>query len=74
MRFLPRNGPCFGNTFRRKKGLIKICTINIDEESALAAVYNVLAVPSMMVIQNGEIASASTGAKSKEELLKMLGC
>ena len=57
-----------------KKGLIKICTINIDEESVLASVYNVLAVPSMMVIQNGEITSASTGAKSKEELLKMLGC
>ena len=39
---------------------------------SLATAYNVLAVPSVMVVKNGEITAASAGAKSKEELLKML--
>lgn len=55
-----------------KEGQAKICKINIDEEMILATAYNVLAVPSVMVVKNGEITAASAGAKSKEELLKML--
>ena len=54
------------------EGKFKVAKVNIDEELAITSAYSVLAVPSVMVLKNGEITSASAGAKGKEELLKML--
>ena len=51
---------------------IKVCKINIDEEPELANEYQIMSIPSLMVIQNGKIVSRSVGAKPKAQILDML--
>lgn len=51
---------------------IKVVKINVDEEQELAAQYRVVSIPSVFVIQNGEVLAQSLGAKPKSQLLAML--
>ncbi len=51
---------------------IKVCKINVDEEPELAAKYDVVSIPSLFVIKNGEITNQSLGAKPKAQILEML--
>lgn len=50
---------------------IKVCKVNVDEESELAAEFQVMSIPSLFVIKNGEIADQSVGVRSKQEILNM---
>ena len=54
------------------KGKVKVCKVNIDDQAELAAEYSVMAVPSIMVVKEGEITSAAVGYRAKEELTGML--
>ena len=51
---------------------IKVCKVNIDEQPELAAQYQIMTIPTLMVIKNGEIVSQSAGAKPKHQILAML--
>ncbi|MBO5891904.1 MAG: thioredoxin [Oscillospiraceae bacterium] len=51
---------------------VKVCKVNVDEETELAARFKVYSIPSLFVLKNGEIVNQSVGAKSKEEILEML--
>lgn len=50
----------------------KICKINVDEQPELADQFNVMSIPTLLVIKNGEVVSSSVGVKSKTEILNML--
>lgn len=51
---------------------IKVVKINVDEEPELASQYKVVSIPSVFVIQNGQVVAQSLGAKPKHQLLAML--
>ena len=51
---------------------IKVCKINVDEEPELAAQYQVSSIPSLFVIENGQIKNQSLGARPKPQILEML--
>ena len=51
---------------------IKVCKVNVDEESKLAIKFQVLSIPTLLVIRNGEIVNRSVGAKGKNEILEMV--
>ena len=51
---------------------IKVCKINIDEEPELANEYQIMSIPSLMVIQDGKIVNRSVGARPKAQILEML--
>jgi len=51
---------------------IKVCKVNVDEESELAKQYRIMTIPTLMVWKNGQIVSQSSGAKPKEKILDML--
>ena len=51
---------------------IKVGKINVDEEQELAAQYQIMSIPSLMVIKGGEIVNQSVGAKPKQQILAML--
>jgi thioredoxin 1 len=51
---------------------IKVCKINIDEEPELANEYQIMSIPSLMVLQNGKIINRSVGAKPKAQILELL--
>ncbi len=51
---------------------IKVCKINVDDEPELAMRYNVMSIPTLVVIQNGEEVNKSVGLVSKEDIIKMV--
>ena len=46
--------------------------INVDEEPELANAFGVTSIPSLFVLEKGEIIAQSMGAKPKEQILKIL--
>ena len=51
---------------------ITVGKINVDEQQELAAHFNVMSIPMLVVIENGRIISRSVGAKPKSAILGML--
>lgn len=51
---------------------IKVCKINVDDEPELAMRYNVMSIPTLVVIQNGEEINKSVGLVSKEDILNLV--
>lgn len=56
----------------REKADIKVVKINIDEEQDLAIKYQVMSIPTLVVIENGNILTGSVGLINKKEILEML--
>lgn len=50
----------------------KICKVNVDEQPELAARYNVMSIPMLAVIKDGELVNSVVGARPKEDILKLL--
>lgn len=50
----------------------KICKVNVDEQNALAAKYNVMTIPTLLLFKNGEVVQKSIGVKSKNEIMEMI--
>ena len=51
---------------------IKVCKVDVDQEPELAAQYQVSSIPSLFVIEKGEVVNQSLGAKPKAKILEML--
>ena len=51
---------------------IKVVKVNVDEEQELAGRYQVMSLPTLMVVKNGEIVKRAAGAKNKVQILAML--
>lgn len=51
---------------------VKICKINVDDESELAARFGIMSIPTLIVFENGRIVSKSVGVRSEDEILEML--
>lgn len=51
---------------------IKVCKINVDEEPELAARFQIMTIPTLMVIKNGTIVHQSAGARPKQQILDLL--
>ncbi|HMA74449.1 MAG TPA: thioredoxin [Xanthobacteraceae bacterium] len=47
---------------------VKIVKLNVDENPQIAAKYNVMSIPTLMVFKNGELASRQVGAAPKAKL------
>ena len=50
------------------QGKVKIGKVNIDEYQDLAAQFRVTAIPTLLVIKNGQVVEQMVGAKSKRDL------
>lgn len=51
---------------------IKVGKINIDECPELAEKFNVMSIPTFVVVQEGKETSRTIGVQPKEELVKIL--
>ena len=51
---------------------IKVGKINIDEEPELATTFDVMSVPTVFVVKNGEVTNKATGARPKAQILALL--
>jgi thioredoxin 1 len=49
-------------------GKVKIGKVNIDEQQALATKYGIRAIPTLLLINKGQVSEQMVGAKSKRDL------
>ena len=50
----------------------KVGKVNVDEEPSIAAKYNVMSIPTVMVFKGGKPVATTVGVQPKEELLNLL--
>lgn len=70
-------GPCKAispiiDEISEKHPEIKVCKINIDEEQELATQFDIMSVPTLLVIKDGKVVNQSVGLKPKNQILQML--
>ncbi|MBQ7699313.1 MAG: thioredoxin [Clostridia bacterium] len=53
-------------------GKIKVGKVNVDDEGDLAAEYDIMYIPTLIVFKDGKVTNVSNGLKRKDEILKML--
>ena len=51
---------------------IKVGKINVDEEAELASQFGIMSIPTLVVIENGNIVNQAMGARPKDAILAML--
>jgi len=51
---------------------VKVCKVNIDEQPELASAFNVMSIPTLVVIKNGKASATSVGVVSREKIIDML--
>jgi len=49
-------------------GRVKIGKVNVDNDQALAAQYNVRAIPTLLIFKQGDVAEQVVGLRSKRDL------
>lgn len=49
---------------------VKFVKIDVDKNEELAIQYNVMSIPTMMIMKNGEITKTFIGIKNKESIVK----
>lgn len=64
--------PIFAELEKEFKGKIKFARVNVDENRELAARYNVMSIPTLILFKKGKEEKRIVGLRSKEELKKEL--
>lgn len=49
-----------------------IAKINVDELTEIAIQYGIQSIPTLMVMENGEIVNKAVGFRTKEQILELL--
>ena len=73
----PWCGPCrmvvpIVEEIAKERSDIKVGKINVDEEAELASRFGIMSIPTLVVMENGQIVSQATGARPKGAILSML--
>jgi thioredoxin 1 len=53
-------------------GSYAVGKVNVDEQPEIAARYNIMSIPTLIVFKNGQPAKTSVGVRSKQDILSML--
>ena len=53
-------------------GKVKVGKVNVDDEQELARAFNLMIIPTLLVINNGKLVNQSVGVISKQEILDMI--
>ena len=73
----PWCGPCqmvlpLMDEIAAERSDIKVGKINVDENPELAKRFRVMSIPTLAVMNGGEVLKRSTGYRPKEEILELL--
>ncbi len=50
---------------------IKVGKVNVDEQQELAAQFNVMSIPTLVVIKNGKVVNQVVGVRPKQQIVSM---
>lgn len=56
----------------KERSDIKVGKINVDEQPELASQFNVMSIPTLVVMKGGKIVNQAAGARPKSQILAML--
>lgn len=51
---------------------VKVCKVNIDEQDEIATAFNIMSIPTLVVVKDGKIVNQAVGARPKEAIISML--
>lgn len=51
---------------------IKVCKVNVDENQELAIKFNVMSIPTLLVMENGQVVNQMVGANPKSQILALI--
>lgn len=51
---------------------VKVGKINVDEQRELAARFNIMSIPTLVVVQNGKVVKQEVGARPKGQIVAMI--
>ena len=74
----PWCGPCrmvgpLVEEIARERSDIKVGKVNVDEQQALAAEFQIMSIPTLVVMKGGKVVNRAMGARPKQQILAMLG-
>ena len=50
---------------------IKVCKVNVDDESKLAMQFKVMTIPTLIAFRDGEVVGKLVGVQSKDKILSL---
>lgn len=50
----------------------KVCKINVDEQPELARQFQVMSIPTLILVKDGKVVKQSVGVKPKDSILSMM--
>ena len=65
-------GPVVEELANDYEGKVKFVKVNVDEANELASKYNVFSIPTLILLNKGEIVAQQVGAASKESYKNMI--
>ncbi len=65
-------GPVIDALAEEMEGKVKFGKVNVDEEAALALKYQVMSIPTLIVMQYGIFKTKAIGLQDKEGILELL--
>lgn len=63
--------PVIGQIAEEKKG-VKVCKVNVDQEPELAKQFKVMSIPTLVVMNKGQVVNQAVGMQPKENIMKMI--
>ena len=51
---------------------VKVCKVNVDEQPELAQQFQVMSIPTFLVMKDGKPVASSVGARPKQFIVKMI--
>ena len=52
---------------------VKVCKVNVDEETALASAFRVSSIPMLVLMKDGKVADTTVGLRPKAQIVSMIG-
>lgn len=66
-------GPIVTEIAKDYEDKVRVGKINVDNEKSLAAEFNIMSIPALLVFKSGKVIQTAVGVRSKADILKMLG-
>lgn len=65
-------GPIVEQIAEETSNTARVGKINVDEEQELAQAFQVMSIPTLVVMKDGKVVKSTVGVQSKQALLSML--
>jgi thioredoxin 1 len=67
-----KQGPILEEVAAAMGGTVKVGKVDVDSESALAAKFRVMSIPTLIIFRDGEVAKQFVGLQQKDALIQAL--